>query len=239
MEETNDATGGTPARVEIAGRVVNPVGLTLAGQQPTGMWGAAPGRAMAVRTIRRAVELGVELIEVPVPFGPWADLLREADVEEEVVVVARLTGPGPGADAVLRRLGRHQQLALVLAEPQLLDEARAWDVAPVGVVAGPTSVPSTFGDVAAVRGPWPAPRRVLEWCAARRVPYLAPSAGILAAAPTAAVPTAAAPPATAAATPPALPAVALLRAASPKEAERVFAGSPGRGPSTPPAAGPG
>ena len=220
MEKADYASGGPAARVEIAGRAVNPVGLTLAGLQPTGMWGATPGRALAIRTIRRAVELGVEVIEVPVPFGPWADLLREADVEEEVTVVARLTGPAPGADAVLHRLNRHQQLALILAEPQLLDEARAWAMAPVGVVAGPTSVPSTFGEVTAVRGPWPAPRRVLDWCAARRVPYLGPSTDIFASTPQG-VP----------------PAIALLRAASPKEAERVFTGLPAGSPPTPPAAG--
>ena len=225
MQQASGGPGRT--RVDIGGRPVNPVGLTLAGMQLTGMWGAPAGRAAAVRTIIRAVELGVELIEVPVPFGPWADLVREAD-PEGVVVVARLTGPVRSVDDLRRRLGPRQRLGLVMAEPQLLDEARAWDVAPVGVIAGPSSLPSTFGAVAAVRGPYPAPRRVVDWCAARRVPYLAPAAGILGVGPLAASAAAGVP-----------LAVALLSAASPKEAERVFTALPPDGPPTPPAAGPG
>ena len=59
------------------------------------MWGEPARRPAAINTIRRAAELGVQLIEVPGPFGAWADLVREAEPEGAVIAV-RLTGPAHG-----------------------------------------------------------------------------------------------------------------------------------------------
>jgi hypothetical protein len=161
------------------------------------------------------VELGAGVVEVTVPFGAGADLLREAAVPD-AAVIARLTGRVAGLDAVRRRLGGRPPL-LVLVDEHRLGELEGWPVA-VGVVVGAGSRPSWAGRPAAVRGPWPAPRRVFEWCGREEVPYLAPATAVLGAG--------------------ALT-VAVLSPRSISEVERVFRSGAVERPVIPPAAGPG
>lgn len=154
------------------------------------MWGEPSRRPAAVNTIRRAAELGVQLIEVPGPFGAWADLVREAEPEGAVIAV-RLTGPPGGGgshpvealEVVQRRLGRYlrDNIGLVLADVSALDELRDGGIEHLGAVIGgrPLASLSLLDGTEAVRGPYPASRRVLEWCEDRRLPYIAETSAIL------------------------------------------------------------
>ncbi len=166
--------------VRLAGRTIRRLGLSAAGLRTTGMWGEPAARQAAVTAIRRAVELGAEVIEVPLPFGPAAGLVREAQVPD-VLIVARLTGRLPELDVIRHRLGGRRP-DLVLADPRLLEDMRAWPV-PLGAVvtAGTAAPPVPFEPLAAGTGPYPAPPGVVEWCEDQAIPYLAPSTGILAA----------------------------------------------------------
>lgn len=174
-----------PGRVSVGGMEAARVGLGTARLRTTGMWGEPGRRAAAVRTIQRAVELGVQLIELAAPFGPWADLLRDADPEpERVVLVVRLTGDaGPAAalEVANRRLGRRLagRVGAVLVKPGLLDEARSAGIDGVGALVSAATSPSALGSLVAVRGPYPPARRTLEWYEARQVPYLCPDSRIL------------------------------------------------------------
>ena len=181
------ATPDWSAPVRIGEFTAGRVGLSTAALRTTGMWGEPGRRAAAVRTIERAMELGIRLIEVPVPFGPWADLVRDADPDpDEVVLALRLTGADPATalQVSARRLGRRlaDRVAVVLVEAGMLDEIRAADQPlPSGAVVTASTSVSALGPVAAVRGPYPASRRTLEWCERRKVPYLCPDLRILAA----------------------------------------------------------
>lgn len=157
--------------VRLAGRSVGRLGMSLAGLRVTGMWGEPASREAAVATIRRAVALGADVLEVPVPFGPAADLLREAGVPG-VFVVARVTGRTT-PEVLRRRLGRPPDL--VLAEAAVLPELAGWGP-PLGLVGV-----EPHPDVAAVRGPYPPPPGLLEWCETEGIPYLATETAVLAA----------------------------------------------------------
>jgi hypothetical protein len=168
--------------VELAGRTVGRLGLSLAALRVTGMWGEPASRADAVATIRRAVELGAEVIEVPLPFGPAADLLRQSG-ERPGCLVARISGPLPGPDALGARLGRLPDL--ILAGGAHLEAVASWGI-PLGVLVGsgtggrsPWSDDWGYAPIVAVSGPGPAPAGLLRWCEARGLPYLAPDVGIL------------------------------------------------------------
>lgn len=192
------------AKVQLAGRTVDRLGMSLAGLRVAGMWGEPADRDEAIRAVRRAVALGAEVLEVPVPFGPAADLLRAAEVPG-AFIAARLTGQTT-LDVLRSRLGRAPDL--VLAEPALLSHLTGWAV-PRGVV-GEEAVEG----VAAVRGPYPPPRALLEWCETRRIPYLAAETAVLRAGEHT---------------------IALPAPRSVTEVERAFAEEP----TTPPAGGPG
>lgn len=161
--------------VLLAGRPVGRLGMSLAGLRTTGMWGEPAGREVAVEAVRRALELGAGVVEVPVPFGPYADLVRQAGPGEAFVAV-RLTGAPGGLEVVRRRLGGRLP-DLVLAEEDGAEEARRWGL-PVGVVVrgGQRIRPQEW---AAVRGPYPAPAGLVEDCERQGVPYLAPSPAVL------------------------------------------------------------
>ena len=181
------------------------------------MWGEPASRSSAVAVIRRAVELGADIVEVPIPFGPAADLFREARVQG-AYVVARLTDRLPDLDAVVHRLGGRRP-DLVMAEEHYLDDMRSWPV-PLGAIIGPRSQRALFEPLRAVRGPWPALRRMVDWCEEHGLPYMSPSTEILGAGRLTI----------------ALPAVKTI-----KEVERLFAPEPEPepAPATPPAGGPG
>jgi hypothetical protein len=236
-----DPPAGT---VELAGRTVGRLGLSLAALRVTGMWGEPASRADAVATIRRAVELGVDVIEVPLPFGPAADLLRQSG-ERPGFLVARISGPLPGPDALRARLGRPPDL--VLADEAHLSNMASWGI-PLGALvgsgtggpdprtgraAGGTGGPDPrtgraaegtggpgYAPIVAVSGPSPAPAGLLGWCEARGLPYLAPDAAILAAG---------------------RATIALPPLSSRREVERLWAagGLPAGRPLSPPGGGPG
>ena len=191
------------AKVYLAGRAVNRLGMSLSGLRVAGMWGEPAGRDEAVATIRRAVELGAEVLEVPVPFGPAADLLRQAQVQQ-AFIAARLTGPTT-LDVLRSRLGRRPDL--VLAQPDLLPPLGDWPI-PLGAVG------DRAAGVVAVRGPFPAPPELFEWCRVEGIPYLAAEIAVL---------------------PAGEVTIALPPLQSVTEVERVFAGRA----TTPPAGGPG
>jgi pyridoxine 4-dehydrogenase len=77
-----------------------------------GIWGPPRDRDEALRVLRRAVELGVDLIDTADSYGPYVseDLIREALHPYDGVVVATkggLTRSGPG---VWEQLGRPEYL---------------------------------------------------------------------------------------------------------------------------------
>ena len=153
--------------VRLGARTVNRLGISLSGLRTTGMWGEPASRASAVAAIRTAVELGADILEVPIPFGPAADLVREAHVPE-AFILARLTNRLPDIDAVRYRLGGRRP-DMVLAEEHLLDDMSDWGV-PLGAIVGSHAARTTFRPLAGVRGPYPAPRRMVQPRQGRRCP---------------------------------------------------------------------
>ena len=162
--------------VRLGERRVRRLGISISGLRVTGMWGEPASRQAAIAVIRRAVDMGAEVLEVPVPFGPAADLVREAHVPD-AFIVARLTGSLPDLAALRHRLGGRRP-DLVLAEERGLDDLREWGV-PLGAVVGTGARSARFLPLAAVLGPYPPPRRMVERCEREGIPYLARSAGIL------------------------------------------------------------
>lgn len=157
--------------VRLAGRTVHRLGISLAGLKATGMWGEPATRADAIRAIRRAVQLGAGVLEVPMPFGPAADLVREAEVAG-AFIAARLTQPVTDVEVLRSRLGGRTP-DLVMAAGDLLRELASWGV-PLGVIGGQGQE-----GVAAVRGPFPVPAGVLQWCESHRIPYMATETAVL------------------------------------------------------------
>ncbi len=162
--------------VRLGDRLVNRLGISVAELRVTGMWGEPASRKAAVAAIRRAVDMGAEVLEVPVPFGPGADLVRAAHVPD-AFIVARLTQALPDLAAVRHRLGGRRP-DLVLAEEHRLDDMRDWGV-PLGAIVGTAARSARFMPLAAVRGPYPALWRMVEWCEREGIPYMAPSLEIL------------------------------------------------------------
>ncbi len=198
-------------RVTLGGRLLQRRALTLTGVGSTGMWGERVGRHNALETILAAIDRGVDIVEVPLPFGPFADLIRDAALGG-VYLVARLTGPVRSPEVIEARLGRPPDL--LLADPGLLPALDRWAV-DLGAVTTDGGVPAVPGvELKAVRGPFPAPPGSIEGCRRRGVTYLGPSLGVLGAGPAT---------------------VALLAPRSPIEAARLF----GPQAATPPGAAPG
>lgn len=165
----------SPPRIELAGRNVSRLGVSLQALRVTGMWGEPTGRSEALGTVRRALELGVDVVEVPVPFGPGADLVREV-AGGDVFVIARLTGAVANLDVLRVRLGRRPDL--ILAEDGRLEALSGWGV-PLGALVGPWAPSVGFAAAVAVRGPWPAPEAMVEWCENRGLSYLTSDPGVL------------------------------------------------------------
>ncbi len=105
----------TPASIsgtfEIAGRSVHRLGfgaMRLTGQ---GIWGEPADRAECVRVVRRAVELGVDLIDTADSYGPHVseEIIAEAlhPYPEQVLVATKagLTRHGPDVWAAVGRPG--------------------------------------------------------------------------------------------------------------------------------------
>lgn len=162
--------------VEMAGRTIKRIGLSAGDMKATGMWGEPADRKHAVAAIRAAVDMGVDVIEVVLPFGPSADLFREAAPPPEVFVIARLSSELPDVDAIRYRLGRRPDL--VLADQHQVDAMSGWGV-PIGAIVDTRAASCYYSPLAAVRGPYPALRRMVEWCEREQLPYIANSTNIL------------------------------------------------------------
>jgi pyridoxine 4-dehydrogenase len=86
---------------EIAGRTVHRLGFGAMRITGPGIWGEPADRAECVRVVRRAVELGVDLIDTADSYGPHVseEIIREAlhPYPEQVLVATKagLTRSGP------------------------------------------------------------------------------------------------------------------------------------------------
>lgn len=76
MTETNHASG----TFEIAGRTVHRLGFGAMRLTGPGIWGEPADRAECIRVVRRAVDLGVDLIDTADSYGPYVseEIIREA-----------------------------------------------------------------------------------------------------------------------------------------------------------------
>jgi pyridoxine 4-dehydrogenase len=108
---------------EIAGRTVHRLGFGAMRLTGPGIWGEPADRAECIRVVRRAVELGVDLIDTADSYGPHVseEIIREAIDPEQVLVATKagLVRHGPDiwapvgrpeylrqqAEMSLRRLG--------------------------------------------------------------------------------------------------------------------------------------
>lgn len=87
----------TPAHVsgtfEIAGRTVHRLGYGAMRLTGSGIWGEPADRAECIRVVRRAVELGVDLIDTADSYGPYVseEIIREAlyPYPEQVLVATK------------------------------------------------------------------------------------------------------------------------------------------------------
>ncbi|HEX3336278.1 MAG TPA: aldo/keto reductase, partial [Jatrophihabitans sp.] len=122
MTETINQKSGTFA---VAGRTVHRLGFGAMRLTGPGIWGEPADRAECVRVVRRAVELGVDLIDTADSYGPYVseEIIREAlyPYPEQVLVATKagLVRHGPDkwmpvgrpeylrqeAEMSLRRLG--------------------------------------------------------------------------------------------------------------------------------------
>jgi pyridoxine 4-dehydrogenase len=77
MTQTTNQASGT---FEIAGRTVHRLGFGAMRITGRGIWGEPADRAECIRVLRRAVELGVDLIDTADSYGPYVseEIIREA-----------------------------------------------------------------------------------------------------------------------------------------------------------------
>ena len=77
---TTTNTSDTPGTFDIAGHAVRRLGFGAMRLTGEGIWGPPADRDECVRVVRRAVELGVELIDTADSYGPYVseEIIREA-----------------------------------------------------------------------------------------------------------------------------------------------------------------
>jgi aryl-alcohol dehydrogenase-like predicted oxidoreductase len=122
---SNDTRNHVSGTFEIDGRSVHRLGFGAMRLTGSGIWGEPADRAECVRVVRRAVELGVDLIDTADSYGPYVseEIIREAlhPYPEQVLVATKagLVRHGPDvwlpvgrpeylrqeAEMSLRRLG--------------------------------------------------------------------------------------------------------------------------------------
>jgi pyridoxine 4-dehydrogenase len=121
----NDTVNHVSGTFEIAGRRVHRLGFGAMRLTGPGIWGPPADRTECVRVVRRAVELGVDLIDTANSYGPYVseEIIREAlhPYPEQVLIATKagLVRSGPDewqpvarpeylrqeAEMSLRRLG--------------------------------------------------------------------------------------------------------------------------------------
>src|SRR3954463_7928961 len=88
MESLTAHKSGT---FEIAGKSVHRLGFGAMRLTGPGIWGEPADRAECIRVVRRAVELGVDLIDTADSYGPHVseEIIREAIDPEQVLVATK------------------------------------------------------------------------------------------------------------------------------------------------------
>ncbi|TJZ97485.1 aldo/keto reductase, partial [Actinacidiphila oryziradicis] len=94
---------------EIAGKLVARLGFGTMRLTGPGIWGEPDDREECLRVVRRAVELGVQLIDTADSYGPYVseEIIREAihPYPDDVLIATKagLTRPGPNVWAPVGR----------------------------------------------------------------------------------------------------------------------------------------
>ena len=114
MSETQAITAAAAGTITIGGDLtVNRLGYGAMRITGEGVWGEPADRAGCVRTVRRAVELGVDLIDTADSYGPEVseDVLDHCEAEGIgfipwfPVAAGALADPGGPVDAVVHETG--------------------------------------------------------------------------------------------------------------------------------------
>jgi aryl-alcohol dehydrogenase-like predicted oxidoreductase len=113
MPEHETAPAHASGTFSIAGKTVHRLGFGAMRLTGPGVWGEPNDRAECIRVLRRAVELGVDLIDTADSYGPYVseEIIREAlhPYPEQVVIATKAgfvrTGPN-----LWRAVGRPEYL---------------------------------------------------------------------------------------------------------------------------------
>jgi pyridoxine 4-dehydrogenase len=109
MNTPNHASG----TFEIAGRTVHRLGYGAMRLTGPGIWGEPADRAECIRVLRRAVELGVDLIDTADSYGPYVseEIIREAlHPYPEQLLIATKAGLARSGPDEWQPLGRPEYL---------------------------------------------------------------------------------------------------------------------------------
>ena len=113
MPEPATAPAHASGTFSIAGKTVHRLGFGAMRLTGPGIWGDPVDRAECVRVLRRAVELGVDLIDTADSYGPYVseEIIREAlhPYPEQVVIATKAGFVRPGPN-VWRAVGRPEYL---------------------------------------------------------------------------------------------------------------------------------
>ena len=113
MPESATAPAHASGTFSIAGKTVHRLGFGAMRLTGPGIWGDPVDRAECVRVLRRAVELGVNLIDTADSYGPYVseEIIREAlhPYPEQVVIATKAGFVRPGPN-VWRAVGRPEYL---------------------------------------------------------------------------------------------------------------------------------
>jgi aryl-alcohol dehydrogenase-like predicted oxidoreductase len=113
MPDTTTAPAHQSGTFSLAGRTVHRLGFGAMRLTGPGIWGEPADRAECIRVLRRAIELGVDLIDTADSYGPYVseEIIREAlhPYPEQLVIATKAgfvrTGPN-----IWRAVGRPEYL---------------------------------------------------------------------------------------------------------------------------------
>jgi aryl-alcohol dehydrogenase-like predicted oxidoreductase len=108
-QPTGNRVGHASGTIQLAGKTVHRLGFGAMRLVGPGVWGEPASRDASVRLVRRAVELGVDVIDTASVYGPHIseEIIRTAlhPYPQHVLITTKggQTQSGPGAYAVLGR----------------------------------------------------------------------------------------------------------------------------------------